>query len=39
MSVYFIGAGPGAPEGWQEKSLALFRFANPTNKRAGGAVQ
>ena len=39
MTVYFIGAGPGAREGWQEKWDALFRFAKPTTQKQGGAQQ
>lgn len=35
MTVYFIGAGPGAPERCQEKCRALFRFGNATTQKKG----
>jgi precorrin-4 methylase len=35
MTVYFIGAGPGATEYCQEKCMALFRFGNATTQKTG----
>lgn len=35
MTVYFIGAGPGAPSACQEKWVALFRFDMLTTKKEG----
>ena len=35
MTVYFIGAGPGAQKRCQEKWDALFRFGNATTGKKG----
>lgn len=38
MTVYFIGAGPGAPESCQEKWAPLFRFGSTTTKDKGAQI-
>ncbi len=35
MTVYFIGAGPGAEEGFQAKWVPVRRFENPTTREKG----
>ena len=35
MTVYLIGAGPGAPERCQEKRAPVFRFGSATTQDKG----